>query len=89
MGRGSKWGIDRDQYESDARLYASRGMELPWSKLMPLDVMAIRSAARQRESLKQHIREHLSNDALARKFGVHRRTIEKVLAYETWMHVAE
>lgn len=48
---------------------------------------AIRSAARQREALRKHIRDNLSNDALARQFGVHVRTIEKVLQSETWSHI--
>lgn len=84
MGRGSKHGIDRDQWLGDAALYCARGIRLPHAKLMPLDVAEIRSAARQREALRQHIRNNLSNEALARKFGVHVRTIEKVLSYENW-----
>lgn len=61
---------------------------MPQTKLLALDIVSIRSAARQRENLRQHIRENLSNDALANQFGVHVRTIEKVLSYETWGHVA-
>lgn len=84
MGRGSKHGIDRDQWLGDAALYCGRGMQLPQTKLTPLDVAEIRSAARQREALRNHIRTNLSNEALACKFGVHVRTIEKVLSYENW-----
>ena len=51
---------------------------------MPLDVAEIRSAARQRQSLRQYIAANLSNAALAKKFGVHERTIEKILSRETW-----
>ena len=51
---------------------------------MPLDVAEIRSAARQRQSLRSHIASNLSNAALAKKFGVHERTIEKILSRETW-----
>lgn len=79
--------MTRDEYNIRARETARRGMELPWSKLTPLEVDAIRSAKRQRENLLKHIRENLSNDALARAFGVHRRTVEKVLQGETWGHV--
>lgn len=80
--------MTRDEYQIRQREFQVRGMDLPQSKLMDLDVVAIRSAAKQRENLRQYIRENLSNEALAAKFGVHVRTIEKALAYESWGHVA-
>ena len=61
-----------------------RGLELPLAKLLPLDVAEIRSAARQRQSLRSYLASTLSNAALAAKFGVHERTIEKILSRETW-----
>jgi hypothetical protein len=70
----------------DRSSYA-RGMDLPQSKLTPLEVDAIRSAARQREILRRHIDERLTNRALAKAYGVHYRTIERVLSRETWFHV--
>lgn len=79
--------LTRDEYERRIHEFTSRGMDLPQSKLTPLEVDAIRSAARQRENLRNFIRDNLSNDALAEKHGVHRRTIEKVLQGETWSHV--
>ena len=79
--------MERGEYLSRARELAPRGQDLPQAKLLELDVAAIRSAARQRESLRQHIRKNLSNEALAKQFGVHIRTIEKVLQYESWSHV--
>ena len=79
--------LDRDEYLLRARELAPRGQDLPQAKLLDLDVVAIRSAARQRESLRQHIRDNLSNAALARQFGVHESTIEKVLRAESWSHV--
>ena len=54
---------------------------------MDLDIAAIRSAARQRDALRKHIRETLSNEALSVKFGVHIRTIEKALQHHTWSHI--
>ena len=87
MGRMSKHNIDAPEYETRRIEFSARGMDLPQSKLTPLEVESIRSAAKQREALRNHIRERLSNEALARDFGVHRRTIEKVLAHETWGHV--
>lgn len=85
--RGNSRMMNRAEYQVRAREFCLRGMDLPQSKLMPLDVDEIRSAARQRESLRQHIRDNLSNEAIARKFGVHVRTVEKILAGESWSHV--
>jgi hypothetical protein len=79
--------VSRSEYLLNARANAPRGVELPQTKLLPLDIGEIRSAARQRTKLRQYIADNLSNDALAKKFGVHRRTVEKVLSYETGSHV--
>lgn len=79
--------LERGEYLSRARSMAKRGQELPQAKLRDLDVVTIRSAAKQRENLRKHIRENLSNDALALKFGVHVRTIEKIVQFESWSHV--
>lgn len=79
--------MERIEYQQRARELAARGQDLPQAKLLDVDVVAIRSAARQRESLRKHIRENLSNDALAKQFGVHVRTIEKALSAETWCHI--
>lgn len=79
--------MTRDEYQIRQHEFQARGMDLPQSKLMDLDVGAIRSAATQRENLRQYIRDNLSNEALARRFGVHVRTVEKVLSCESWRHV--
>ena len=81
--RGSRHRIDRDTYLRDAGQYAPRGQELPHTKLLDIDVIDIRSAARQRAQLMKHIRDNLSNAALAKRHGVHVRTIEKALSRET------
>lgn len=87
MGRGSKHGIGRDEWEQRRTEYVKRGLDLPQTKLMPLEVAEIRSAARQREKLRSHIKDNLSNSALAAKFGVHERSIEKILSRESWSHI--
>lgn len=79
--------LPRDEYVLRARELAPRGQALPQAKLLDLDVVTIRSAMRQREALRKHIRENLSNEALARQFGVHVRTIEKLAAVESWSHL--
>jgi len=79
--------LERGEYLSRARSMALRGQELPQTKLLDLDIVTIRSAAKQRENLRKHIRENLSNEALAKQYGVHVRTIEKCLTYETGSHI--
>lgn len=65
------------------RTKVKRGEELPQSKLTNLDVLLIRQAAEERARLRREASQ-LSNCSLARKFGVHTRTIEKVLSCDTW-----
>lgn len=79
--------LERGEYLSRARELAQRGQDLPQAKLLDLDVIAIRSAVVQRQNLRNHIAQNLSNEALAQKFGVHVRTIEKVTQRETWGHI--
>lgn len=86
MARGSKHGLNRDEWEQRRTEFVKRGLDLPQTKLMPLDVSEIRSAARQRDRLKTHIKDNLSNAALAKRFGVHERSIEKVLSRDSWSH---
>lgn len=80
--------VDRREYLQSATANALRGQELPQTKLLDIDVVTIRSAKRQREALLKHIRDNLGNAALAKQFGVHTRTIEKVLSYATHGEVA-
>ena len=85
--RGSKHNLHRDEWEQRRTEFVLRGQDLQHAKLLDLDVIAIRSAKKQREALLKHIRENLSNAALARQFGVCERTIEKAVARETWNHL--
>ena len=80
--------MERGEYLSRARSMALRGQDLNHSILLEIDVVSIRSAARQRESLRKHIKDTLSNEALAKVYGVSERTVERVLSYETWGHIA-
>lgn len=80
--------MNKEEYLSRRTEFALRGQDLPQTKLLAIDVQTIRSAARQRESLRKHIAENLSNEALAKSFGVHMKTIEKVLSRTTHSHLA-
>lgn len=63
------------------------GLDLPQTKPPPGAIRRIRAAAEERARLRRDITERLSNAALAREWGVHVRTIEKVLSYDTGRHV--
>ena len=77
----------RDQYLLRATEFAVRGSEHPQAKLTDEQVQEMRSARRQRQALLRHIKENLSNEAMAKKYGVHVRTVEKVVTHEGWCHV--
>lgn len=79
--------LERGAYLIRAREYCLRGEELPHAKLTNDDIEDIRSAIVQRENLRKHIKSTLTNEALAKKYGVHIRTIEKVTTNLTWWHV--
>lgn len=71
---------------TDNRYKVKRGSELPQSKLTDDDVRLILAVVDEREALKRQLSE-LTNAKLAEKFEVHRRTIDRVTAYEGWTHV--
>lgn len=77
----------RTEYLLSAMANAPRGQELPQTKLLDMDIVDIRSAARQRENMRNYIRDNLSNEALAKRYKVHVRTIEKCVQYHTWSHI--
>jgi predicted nucleotidyltransferase len=79
--------MSRDEYLLRAHEFAPRGHQLPQAKLLELDVAAIRSAARQREHLKRYITDNLTNKALALRFGISERNIEKIINRITWSHL--
>lgn len=63
-----------------------RGSELPWAKLDEHAVRTIRAEIRRREELRLELRG-LTNAALATRYGVHERTIDRISAGEGWCHV--
>jgi len=68
--------MTREEYLSRAHEFASRGERRPNAKLCPDRVRQIREN-----------RHGKSAKALAKMFGCHYRTIEKVQHFETWTHV--
>lgn len=79
--------MTREEYLCNTRPTARRGMELPHTKLPDGAIRSIREAAEKRDVLRKQITAQYSNAALAKQWGVHERTIEKVLSYETGRHV--
>jgi hypothetical protein len=79
--------MKRDEWKIRAVELAKRGFDLPQTKVPPLAVIAIREAARKREQMRDEINRKYSNAALAKAWGVHVRTIEKILSYETARHI--
>lgn len=63
-----------------------RGSELPQSKLTEHDVKLILDCVAERERLRDEANK-LSNQALAEKFDLHIRTIEKITSRRSWIHV--
>ena len=64
-----------------------RGAELPQAKLNDSIVRRIRAEHAQAQADIKQIKARYSPSALAREYGVTMRTIEAVLAYQTWRHV--
>lgn len=79
--------LARHEYLTRATELAGRGEKLPQSKLVDDEVMEIKSAQRQRAKLLQHIKDNLSNAALAQRFGVSVSNIEKILYLGSWTHI--
>lgn len=79
--------MTRDEYQLRAGEFCKRGFDLPQTKIPPLAIIAIREAARKREQMRAEITAKYSNAALAKEWGVHPRTIEKILSYETGKHI--
>lgn len=79
--------MTRDEWRTRAREFCKSGFDLPQTKIPPLAVVAIREAARKRQELRSEITAKYSNAALAKQWGVHERTIEKIISYETARHV--
>lgn len=63
-----------------------RGSELPQAKLTERDVKLILDCVAERERLRDEANK-LSNQALAEKFDLHIRTIEKITSRRSWIHV--
>ena len=72
---------------SGSYVTARRGIDLPQSKLTPDSVREIRRRSQWKADRIAELNAKYSAQSIADDMGVHVRTIEKVLRYETWRHV--
>lgn len=68
------------------RLSVKRGSQLAWAKLDESIVKQILADVEYRKELDE-LRADYTNAALAAKYGVHVRTLEKAICGESWSHV--
>ncbi len=68
------------------RLACKRGSQLPWAKLDEQKVADIMALIERRDELKAELRE-MTNAAIAKRYGVHIRTIDRISNGEAWGHV--
>ncbi len=78
--------MTRAEYEQRRFEFCRRGKDLPQSKLDESSVNLIRELHAYKVAEIKKLNDSLSAAGLAEKFGVHVRTIEKALRYETWKH---
>ncbi len=69
------------------RLKVKRGTDLPQAKLTDDDVRNIRAQYAIGQEAIRTMKAQFSAASFAKRFGVHVRTLEKVLRYETWVYV--
>jgi len=79
--------MKRDEYLSRTREFCRRGTDLPQSKLTDDDVRKIRELHKYKIDEIKRLNDSLSMSAIADKFDVHVRTIEKIVSFQTWKHV--
>lgn len=63
------------------------GSALPQSRLNEALVKRIREEHAEKMRKVQELQRECSAAGFAKRYGVHHRTIEKVLDYESWRHV--
>lgn len=73
---------------SGGYLTARHGNMLPQAKLNPDLVREIRTRSKWKADRIAELNAKYSVQAMANDLGLSRRTVERVLAYETWRHVA-
>lgn len=71
---------------TDHRLKCKRGTELPQSKLTEAQAIEIRALHAAKGVAIKALNDNFSAKALAANYGVHVRTVEKILQRAAWIH---
>jgi hypothetical protein len=79
--------MNRMEYKIRAYELAKRGTQLEQAKLDEKTVRMIRKDHARKLKIIKLLNAKYSAKALAKRFRVHHRTIEKILTWETWTHV--
>jgi len=79
--------MNRHEYQVRARELAPRGERLPHTKLTAEQVREIRRLAQVREQERARINAEMSNAAIAARYSVSVRAVERTLAYEVHINV--
>lgn len=64
-----------------------RGEQLPQSRLTEENVREARKLYREARQAIRDLMDEYSAKGLAKRYGVHHRTMEKALRRETWCHI--
>lgn len=70
------------------RVNVKRGKDLPQSKLTEEDVIEARKLHAEYMQTIKDLNSTFSIPALAKRYGVHERTMEKAISGITWSHIA-
>lgn len=76
-------------FQPGHRSMAPSGEACRHAKLTSDCVESIRSAVRQREALREHIRTQLTDDAIAKKYGITKRQVQRIASRECWAELSE
>lgn len=69
------------------RLKVKRGSDLPHAKLDEETVIKIRNQHDYGRDLVNFVSKNYTAKALAKRYGVHVRTIDRIISLENWTHV--
>lgn len=68
------------------RLAVKRGSQLPHAKLDEATVAEVLATIEERDRLRARLKG-MTNKAIAKRLGVHYRTIDRISSFESWTHV--
>ena len=76
----------RAEYLAHPAQFARRGEDCN-HRITTSQARAIKQAIAEREKLRLYITENLTNEALAKRFKIHRRTVDRISESRGWVHV--